>query len=213
MNKTLIAVPCLDMIHIDFARCLIDLEKPQGTVYTVIKNTLIYSARNTIAANAIKSNFDRVLFFDSDVTFPEDTLQRLSDDMDKGFDMVSGLYFLRKPDTKPVVFDEVVWNVLDDGRVETGASYYYDYPQDQLFECGGFGFGCVLVSVDLLKKVGDKYGQPFTPLMGIGEDLAFCWRANQLGAKIACDSRIKCGHIGTVAFDETWYEREKYEGQ
>lgn len=203
--KTLIAVPCFDMVHTDFMRCLIDLEKPEGTVYTILKNTMIYNARNTIAANAVKMGFDRVLWFDSDITFEEDTLIRLSEDIDKGFDMVSGLYFLRKPNTKPVIFDNLVWRVNGDGLCESGATYYEEYPKDTLFPVAGCGFGCVMITTDLLKRVSEKHGAPFTPLMGLGEDLTFCHRAAQIGAKIMCDSRIKCGHIGSVEFDESWY--------
>ena len=210
--KTLIAVPCFDMVHTDFMRSLIDLEKPEGTVYTVVKNTLIYNARNTIAGNAIKKGFDRVLFLDSDLDFPADTLKRLSADMDAGCEFVSGLYFQRRPNPKPIVYDQVQWEVLRDGNVQAGASWYFDYPKDTLFECQGFGFGCVMVSVDVLKKVADKYGAPFTPLMGLGEDLTFCYRARKLGAKLHCDSRIKCGHIGSVIFNEEDYN-PKYWGE
>ena len=121
--KTLIAVPCFDMVHTDFMRCLIDLEKPEGTVYTVIKNTLIYNARNTIAANAVKMGFDRIMWFDSDVTFAPDTLIRLSETMDKtGGEIVSGLYFTRKMPTRPVIFDNLLYQVKEGGVVESGAT-------------------------------------------------------------------------------------------
>ena len=209
--KTLIAVPCFDMIHEGFASSMLELVKPGETVYSSVKNTLIYQARNRIAANAVKDGFDRVMWFDSDVTFPENTLVQLMRDMDEtGADIVSGLYFLRKPNTKPVVFDNVVWDLdKETNTVQTGATYLEDYPEDSLFECAGIGFGCVLTTVDILNRVGEKYSTPFTPLVGLGEDLSFCWRAAQIGAKIMCDSRVKCGHIGQVEFNEEWYKRER----
>lgn len=204
--KVLIAVPCFDMVHTDFMRCLIDLEKPEGTVYTVIKNTLIYNARNTIAANAVKMGFDRIMWFDSDVTFEPDTLVKLSEDMDRtGADIVTGLYFTRKTPTKPVIFDNLVYKVQDDGLVQSGATYYEEYPKDELFPVEGCGFGCVMTSVELINQLGQRYGAPFTPLFGIGEDLSFCHRARREGAGILCDSRIKCGHIGTMEFNEQTY--------
>ena len=206
MKKILIAVPCFDMVHTDFMRCLIDLEKPEGTVYTVIKNTLIYNARNTIAANSVKMGFDRIMWFDSDITFKADTLVRLSEAMDNtGFDIISGLYFTRKEDCKPVIFDNLVYNVQEDGLVQSGATYYEEYPRDALFPIAGCGFGCVMTSVGLIKKLGQKYGAPFTPLFGIGEDLSFCHRANKEGATMYCDSSIKCGHIGQMEFNEETY--------
>ena len=49
--KTLIAVPCGDMVHTDFMTSLIALQKPPDTSFTVVKNTLVHVARNRIAAN------------------------------------------------------------------------------------------------------------------------------------------------------------------
>jgi hypothetical protein len=53
----------------------------------------------------------------------------------------------------------------------------------------------------------EKYGSPFYPLMGMGEDTTFCFRATQDGEKIWCDSRIKAGHIGNYVFEEKDYRR------
>ena len=201
--KTLIAVPCFDMVHTDFMQSVIALEKPEDTSFTVVKNTLVNVARNVIATNAVKAGFDRIMWFDSDMKFAPDTLMRLSADMDQGFDMVSGLYFTRKPPIKPVVYDELSWMQTEDG-CDVRASNYYEYPEG-LVECAGVGFGCVLTSVDLIRRVGDRFGLPFSPLQGLGEDLSFCWRVIQIGAKMHIDTRVKCGHIGQMVFDELEY--------
>ena len=207
--KTLIAVPCFDMIHTDFMRCLIDLEKPDGTMYTVMRNTLIYNARNFIAKNAIEQGFDRVLWLDSDIVFEPDTLIRLSEHLDNGLEYVSGLYFLRKIPTGPIIYSDVWYNVKDD-VVNTGAHWMEEYPEG-LFEIAASGFGCVMTSVELLKKLQNKYGAPFTPMMGLGEDLAFCWRVKQAGIKMYCDSTIKCGHIAQVIIDESVFQKQQKE--
>lgn len=205
--KTLIAVPCFDMVHTDFMRSLMDLQKPDGTCYTVIKNSLIYNARNTICTEAIRHGFDRVMWLDSDVICEPDALIRLSEDMDAGYDLVSGLYFKRQKGTQPLIFRDIVYEVREN-TAHTGARVYTDYPRDSLFRIAGAGFGCVLTSVRLIKDLVDRYGAPFTPLMGIGEDVAFCYRASQIGAELWCDSRVKCGHIGQSVFDEECYLNE-----
>lgn len=204
--KTLIAVPCFDMVHTDFMQSLIALEKPADTSFTVVKNTLINVARNVIATNAVKAGFDRIMWFDSDMKFPPDTLLKLTADMDQGLDFVSGLYFTRKTPIKPVVYDELSWMRTDEG-VDVRAGNYYEYPEG-LVECAGVGFGCCLTSVDLIKRVGDKFGLPFAPLQGLGEDLSFCWRVIQIGAKMHIDTRVKCGHIGQMVFDESEYHEQ-----
>ena len=203
--KTLIAVPCLDMVHTDFVESFLNIDKPEQVAFTFIRNSLTYNSRNLIAQKAIEHEFDRVMWFDSDMIIPPDAINALSADMNQGLDFVTGLYFMRVKPTKPVIFKNVIWNVKKDGWVETGAENYMQYPKEDIFEIAGSGFGCVMTSVDLLKKVVDQYGSPFTPLMGLGEDLAFCWRVSQMGLKMYCDSRVKCGHIGTVHFDEDMY--------
>lgn len=207
--KTLIAIPCMNMVHTTFMCCFKDLDFPKETAYMVTRNTLIYTARNRIALNAIKMGFDRVLWLDSDTIFESDTLFRLSEDMDKGIDYVSGLYFMRQVPTSPVVYSDVWWNVQPDGNVQTGNTAFFDYPKDTLFEIAGSGFGCVMTSVELLKDVCEKYGNPFTPLMGMSEDMAFCWRVKQIGRKMFCDSRVKVGHSGEIVFDEDMYIKER----
>lgn len=199
--KTLIAVPCMDMIHTKFVQAFERMAKPQGTTVAFIPNTLIYEARNSIAQNAVKEGFDRVLWLDSDMDMPWNAMIELNKTMDTGKDFVTAMYYRRKPPAYPVVCDEVEWKVHDNGVVETKAHSYTGYPICEVFEIGGSGFGCCMTSAALLRDMVEKYGVPFTPLMGMGEDLAFCWRARQHGWKLWCDSHVECGHVGQHAYD------------
>lgn len=204
--KTLIAVPSFDMVHADFQESLVNLIKPEDTSWTNVRDTLINEARNIIAANAIKAGFDRVMWFDSDMKFAPDTLLKLSEDMDKyNLDYVSGLYFTRRPPIKPCAFKSLHWHKHENGDCDTGAEYFFDYP-DGLTEVAGTGFGCVLTTVDLLKRVGDAFGAPFAPLEAMGEDLSFCWRVIQIGAHMHLDTRVKCGHMGQFEYNEDAYK-------
>lgn len=210
--KTLIAVPCHDYVHSDFTRCLMELDKPDGTGFAMITATLVYTARTLIAKEAVKAGFDRVLWIDSDMTFPADTLIRLSKDMDDhGLDMVCGIYFTRKPPVMPSIHKHLHWEIKEDGWVDTDCRCFTDYPQNKLFEVSCCGFGCVMTSARLLKDMNEKYGAPFYPLMGMGEDTTFCWRATQNGYKIFCDSSVKVGHIGQFEYDESfWLGQQKW---
>jgi len=204
--KTLIAIPSFDTVQTDFMESFTKMIKPEGTSYTNVRDTLINEARNIIAANAIKGGFDRVLWLDSDMKFEPDTLLRLAQDMDENnLDYVSGLYFTRRPPIKPCFFKNLWWDKKEDGSIDTGSEFYFDYPEG-LTECAGSGFGCVLTTVDLLKRVGDAFGAPFAPLDGMGEDVSFCWRVIQIGAKMFVDTRIKCGHVGTYTYTEESYK-------
>ena len=204
--NTLIAIPCFDMVDTDFMESFVNMEKPEGTSYTIVRNTLIYIARNIVASNAVQNNFDRVLWLDSDMRFPKDMIARLSEDMDEGRELVTGLYFTRKPPIKPNAFTELWWEPGED-NIDTGAEHLWTYPED-IVEIDACGMGCCMMSVDLIKKVGEKYGSPFTPIDGMGEDLSFCFRVKQLGIPMYCDTRIKCDHIGNMVYNEEYYKKQ-----
>lgn len=207
--KTLIAIPCMDTVPVGFAQSLIYLVK--GDVSVLFKqNSLIYDSRNLIALTAIENNFDRVMWFDSDMMFPPDTLQTLHKDMDDlGCDMVSGLYVRRQAEPTPVIYDQLKEPERDStGRLVKQIRPYTEYPHNAVFPVEGCGFGCCLTSVKLLKHVWDTFGPAFTPYPWAGEDLSFCHRVNQLGYQIWCDSNISCGHIGQFIYAEERGEDE-----
>lgn len=203
--KTLIAIPCLNMVHTEFMTSFLSLEKVGQTRTSVTYSTMTYDARNNIAAAAIENGFDRIMWFDSDMTFDSDIMRKLTEDMDrKNLDFVSALYFKRSIPTRPVIFKSLIYDRQPE-QVVIKAEHYDDYPRNELFEIEGSGFGGVLMTVSSLKKVAEAFGLPFSPMMGFGEDLSFCWRMKQLGIKMYCDSRVKMGHLASIAVEEKHY--------
>ena len=207
--KTLIAIPCMDMVPWKFTECLMYLKKGDNIGLMMKPNSLIYDSRNLISLAAIENQFDRVMWFDSDMVFGPDTLQQLHHDMDElGCEMVTGLYVKRHEPVEPVIYSELKEPARgSNGRLEKQIVAYTDYPEDELFPVAGCGFGCCLTSVKLLKEVWDKFGPAFNPYPWAGEDISFCHRVNQLGHQIYCDSRISCGHIGTAIYTEQMLKR------
>ena len=197
--KTLIAIPCMEMVHADFMKSMLELEKDGDTSFAIIKNSLIYNARNAIAGNAIKYGFDRVLWLDSDMIFPRNTLKLLSEDLDSGLDYVSGICWTRSDPSKPTLYSDL-WYKVEENEASVGSKNIEEVPKG-LGEIAASGFGCVMTSTTLLKKLVDRWGAPFTPMMGFGEDLAFCWRVKEVGMKMHCDGRVWCGHIGSRIYD------------
>lgn len=210
--KTLIAVPCMDMMHTEFVQALIGLRKVGKVQYGFTSCSLTYDARDELSQNAIDMGFDRVLWLDSDMSFEPDLMERLSADLDEGAEMVSGLYFTRKGPVRPVIFKECEIRRLEDGRLLPVNEYYMDYPKDSVFEISACGFGCCMMTVDLLKRVREKLGMPFSPAAGFGEDLSFCLRAKNVSGKILCDSRVKAKHVGYRLIGEEIYQALR-EGQ
>ena len=207
--KILVAIPCMATIHTQFFRSVLSLQMPSGenyTEFTMTENSLIYDARNIMAHKAVEGGFDRVLWLDSDMVFDRDLFQRLSAWIDTGYDYVSGLYFRRNGAPYPVVYKYVGFAERNGEKIPV-ADPFFDYPENELFEVAATGFGGVMMTVDLIREVKEKFGLPFSPALGFGEDLSFCQRVKQIGKKMYCDSSIKLSHIANRLITEETYRR------
>lgn len=208
--KVMIAVPCMDTLPVQFVESMMYMDKPEGTSVCFKPNSLVYDSRNLLSLTAIENGYDYVMWLDSDMIVPHNTLTRLLKVIDNyGADMVTGLYVTRSANPEPVLFDCVdPPQVLESKKMLKKVHRYYRYPRDSVFKIDGCGFGCVLTSVKLLKEVWDKFGPAFAPFPWAGEDVAFCWRVKQLQRPILCDSTVKCGHVGTFVYHEGLLKRE-----
>lgn len=205
MKKVLIAVPCMDMVSAPFAQSLATMNKNGGECYvSFIIGSLIYDSRNTLVKQAMQLGADYIMWFDSDMTFPVDTLDKMLKHMEDGKDVVSGLYFRRQPHYNPVLFNE-----LEEDNGKCKFTNYDDYPKDSVFKIGGCGFGCVMTRTSIFEDIALQEGNWFEPLCNAGEDIAFCLRAKRCGYEIYCDSTIKCGHCGHITVTEKMFEAVK----
>lgn len=211
--RTLVCIPCMDFVDTDFMRSLLQM-RPVGEMnFAITKSSLIYDARNILAAQAITGGYDRTLWLDSDMVFERDLMERLSKLLDDGADLASGIYFSRGVKTRPVLYDGCgIFEV--EGKKQNIASIYYDYPENSVFDIEACGFGGVMVKTKLLNDVRERFGLMFSPIGGFGEDLSFCMRAKVVGAKMVCDSSIKMGHMAShVVTEETYREYQKNAGE
>ena len=208
--KTMIAVPCMDMVQTTFMESMMGLMSAGECQVSYTKSSLVYDARNMLASKALNGGFDRILWLDSDMVFRPDLLIRLAKDMDEGREMVSAVYFKRKPPFTPICYKTLEYSEHDN-KPAYKLEPYLDYPKDDIFQAAGCGFGAVMMTTDLIRKVAERFGYPFSPMMGIGEDLTFCWRVGQLGVPIWCDSRIKVGHSGVMTVTEETYLTSRQE--
>lgn len=199
--KIMIAVPCMDQVPVPFCQSLALLEKVGECTLAMKAGSLIYTSRNDLALRAVQSDMDYVFWMDSDMQFPPDTLVRMVDVLTKNdLDILTGLYFRRVPPYSPVLFDRLEMR----GNI-CSWSEFKELP-DHLFEIGGCGFGCVLMSTEVFLSVQAKHGNMFAPIGNNGEDIAFCIRARDCGYKIWCDPSIICGHVGYSVVDDKFYK-------
>lgn len=200
-KKILIAIPSMDYVASGFAGSLASLAKVGECKISFICSSLIYDARNKLAAQAIESEADYILWLDSDMTFKPDTLIRLLKDIeDNNLDIVSALYFRRSHPYSPVAFSK--FDFVDNEAVFEN----YTGELSGLHKVEGVGFGCLLMDAQVVFDVFGKYGDCFSPIAKVGEDLSFLWKARQLGYETYLDCDIKCGHVGHVVVSQGFYE-------
>ena len=189
--KTLTAIPCMDEIDVGFVQSLMDLQTVGETKTYFLSGSLIYEARERLAAMAVNNGFDHILWLDSDQMF-KPTL--MIDFVSSEKDMVTGVIPMRRPPYIPCVYkikDDELKQVTELG--------------DRLFEVDGCGFGAVFMKTEILQKCFDKYKTCFQPIYGYGEDLSFCLRVKELGYKIYADPRIDIGHIAKTVITKNMF--------
>lgn len=193
----LIAIPTLDFIHSEFVKCLVKLLDELKDVrheVCIVSGTLVYVARDKLASKAVNEGFTHVLWLDSDMIFQPSIYEDLTDTRKE---FVSGIYHARRPGYMSCIFK----SCSDINKLER----FEEYPNDT-FQIEGCGFGCVLMSVEILKDVFRHYGTCFCPEKDFGEDIAFCNRARALGHTLWCEPTVRLGHIGHNA---VWPEDEE----
>jgi 2-polyprenyl-3-methyl-5-hydroxy-6-metoxy-1,4-benzoquinol methylase len=143
-------------------------------------------ARNEIIDSFLDTDFNYLLFIDSDMIWEPDSLNLAYDLIQHPtVDIVTGIYFTKGAPHLPVIkkldLDAGCYNIF----VEWG---------NQPFEVDGAGMGFMLIS----RKVLEAMKQPMcTWDGGFSEDLNFCLKAKKdHGFKIWAHPGIKLGHIG-----------------
>lgn len=205
--KVMIAVPCMEEVKTDFFQSMVGLVKPCEVTYAISKSSLVYDSRNKIAEMALNNGFDVIVWFDSDMIFEPDTLERFLKYAEDGYDYVSGLAFARRYPTTPCIYKELEIDREKEGIVGVRAIAFEDYP-DELFEIQGSGLAGCMTSVKMIRDIAIKHGPPFYPRYGFGEDLTLCYMARQEGYKMYCDPTIKLGHIGSIVYNEQTYKKK-----
>ena len=187
--KLLIAIPSYEGLQPEFVRSLTELESQlrADNVWfeiKIISGTLVHTARDRLAKHAVNNQFDEVLWIDDDMVFDG----HLYEDLKMcGKDMVCGLFVSRH-----FPYVSCLFSSIDPVERIT------EYPEDA-FRVKACGFGCVLMKAQILKDIMvNNGGKCFVPEQKLGEDVAFCVRASNLGYEIWCEPTARVGHVGRI---------------
>lgn len=198
-----IGIPCDRDMPIPTVQCLVALNpvKDVSVQWVWGRGGTVDKQRAQIAGAAIEHGLDYLLFIDSDMTFPANTIKTLLETSLKCHaPIVTGVYFGRTDEGRCVVFADAA---IGDGYYPVEIKMP-EYPAEP-FEVDYAGLGCCLIRVDLLKWMVDQLGgidYLFHPDVKSSEDLSFFRRAKAVGAKVICEPSLRLGHIGVKEY--TW---------
>ena len=197
-TRVLICVPALDHCATDFAMSLASLmghttrdslRREVSVSLWCQKGSIIMDARNAAVEAALACDASHVLFLDSDMTFPPDTLARL---LAHKKDLVGATYVRRYPPH----------------------ALLGDFPSGYLksFETGGapalvsalsLPFGCILIKTSVFDSLPRPFFRYVTAEGGsVSEDEWFCLQAREAGLSMWCDLNLtrEVGHVGQAIY-------------
>lgn len=200
--KTLIAIPTVKTVQVEFMKCLLALKSPAGCDISVIDQAAIHAAREMAAMCMARGGYDSLLFIDSDMTFPPDLLLQLQRHRAP---VVSGMCFKRIPPYTPCFYKSMRY---DEKKQLVLEPFDLDGRPEKPFTAAAVGAACLLIQAEVFTKI--KYPW-FLPLPMVGEDIAFCLRLQQAGIPILIDPGPEIGHLETRPAGLNEYIRYKQE--
>jgi hypothetical protein len=193
-----ICVPSRDMVHTVFAFGLAELmnynaQKGIRTSVHFNMGTLVVNQRETLVQQALDVGATHIMWIDSDMGFPKDTVERL---LAHNKPVVAGNYATRRTPFKTVAYKRIL-----DWR-----SYLvHDKNAKGLTEVEGIGMGCMLERTDVYKVLP----KPWFALEyqaksddHMGEDMYHCRALKAAGYTVYVDNELstKLQHVGSFAY-------------
>lgn len=149
-------------------------------------------AIQTILDHPVLSEWQYVLTVEEDNVIPPDGLIRLLDAMSEGdYAAIGGLYFTKGPGGQPMCY----------GPPEGAGFAPFLSNTEGLNPCNGLGQGFTLFRMDLFRDLPSPWFetvQKYDPVSGIElgtQDLNFFGKVKDKGFKVACDARVRVGHM------------------
>lgn len=195
MKKILVGILAYDRkVDCDLMKTLLLIERTNKyhLDYLFPISSHLARNRNYVVAEALKSDYDGVLFLDADMSIPDETF--LDKMIETGYRLdakiICGAYLMKKPD------NEVVYIAATKDGDKKPDNIRKIPPKPQLIWAGGTG--CMLIYREVFTKIEEPY---FSIIDGknlevLPEDFYACEKAQKAGFKIALDPRFETRHWG-----------------
>lgn len=175
-----------------------------GSFFDLASGPVLSIARNTCAEEFLKSGQEWLWFVDTDTVFAPDVLPRLlalADPVKRPVVSAAVPIGGRDPRDRTQVtgIPELFWAAYRSDPVGGLKPISVREPVGECERVDAVGTGCVLIHRSVLEAVGPG---PFCELSSgnavMGEDLAFCRRADALGIPVHIAGRVRVGHAKVV---------------
>lgn len=179
-----IATPSRDKVEATFTYDLVQLiQNTKDVVFAVSLGTYLQNLRTSLVKQAVLSGATHILFIDSDMRFPNDTVERL---LKHNKDIVGANCRQRTQNE---------WTARKDDKFISSDN------KTGLEEVDTLGFGVTLIKLDVF---GEQpwFAMPFHEEKFIGEDVFFSHYAKEKGFKIWIDHDLsqEIKHTGIKEF-------------
>jgi hypothetical protein len=187
-TKVIIGMPCTETVKAKTAHAVgcLAIGNPDIIDFLMIQSCDLSSSRMWLVKEAKKRGATHLLFVDSDMVFPEDTLRRL---LAANKDIIGVEYHKRK------------------FPLQTVSAYMPDVEKSETepFKVGIAGTGVMLIKLDIfdnpkMDKNWFSFGRNAEGENVIGEDGWFCNTARAAGYDIWVDPTIKVYHAGEYLY-------------
>lgn len=189
MTAVFVAVASVEWMWTQAAVAQQYLRLPPGSQFFHSRGRSSIASKRTALAEGFvqREAFSHLLFLDSDMTPPPDTVERL---LSHNLPIVGALMFARV---------EPFWVCAGYGGVSSPPVNLSDVGgPDPLRQVDWCGTGCLLISREALLQVPKPW---FVHQADAGHDVYFCRQAGSVGLPIHVDTATCVGHIGVTSVD------------
>lgn len=197
--STIIIIPTRGLIHCKAVASWWSLIQPMNQKVTKVfaAGMEVGDAYNNmieqILLNPDLAKWKYILTMEEDNLPPPDGLIRLYEHAEE-YDVIGGLYWTKGEEGQPMIYGE--------GK-EGDLHFRPQPPVREIQECDGLGMGFTLFKMDIFKdgrvpKPWFKTLNEWDPQKGAKiytQDLYFFENIRKLGYKVACDTRVRVGHL------------------
>jgi len=201
-TRVVVCVPCRDQVMSGFCFDLAKLMEYEGRRGKVdievmqMMGTLIFTQRERLTEEGLKWGADYLLWIDSDMRFPKDTLEVL---LSRNKDIVGVNATTRVEPIRPTAMNLKITSDTEHEWIHRNS-----LGRDDVERVTAVGFGVALVKTSILGKIPRPWFNVMWSDHGaiIGEDIHFCVKAQDAGYEVFVDHELSkaIGHIGTRTF-------------